>query len=630
MKTKFLLLISIVICNYTFSQVPQTIKYQAIIRDNDGVVMADDSIHMKISVLPTINADSPVYTEVHYLKTNPSGLINLSIGAGISTLGDFSLINWGNSIHAVKIELNDLLGNGYKIIGKSEFSNVPYALFASNVSYSDTSSINEIQRLELINDTLFLSSSNYVVLDKITKQNTDKIFTTEAKTWYVSTSGSDNNDGLSENSAFRTLQYAYDQLPLIINHQQTIKLLDETHSENYRLDSSLHLPRKAMLYAHGKLLGFRTERSGKLSGAIVIKGPAIIAPNQKLKYGIYNGLGQLAIENVTIQGSNKNALLVSHRGDSYVHCNNVTIDGMNTTNIGIYCESSGQLEFTGEGEIKNCTTGVALFSLSDGISLSAETKIHNCLTGINSKGWVSYIQTAESDNALCRLYDCNVGIYASNGSHISLASSASDKRISIESPIKMLNGSSLSATYANINTTIECEQASVFLNNSDWQDQISLKASSIKLRKTKSYITKGKNNSLTPLKLDNNSTIIDNGNNTIINSNDEAIVLGDELIDKTINDNFDREIVVPLGVKTMLLKSGHSHDQVGCSLSKIGAYEGKKVNIIGHSWGVEFIGTDDFDIPSSFIIGTGSGQYTGAEFIFGNGKWRLLSLGLKR
>lgn len=60
--------------------------------------------------------------------------------------------------------------------------------------------------------------------------------TTENITYYVSPTGSDTNDGLTSGTAFKTIQYAIDKLPQIINHTVNINVAQGTYNEDVEID----------------------------------------------------------------------------------------------------------------------------------------------------------------------------------------------------------------------------------------------------------------------------------------------------------------------------------------------------------------------------------------------------------
>lgn len=117
----------------TFAGAPQAIKYQTIIRDNNGSVYASKSgINIKISILQNTAVGTVLYSELHSnLTTNSYGLINLEIGHGARVFGTFDQINWGDGPRFAKFEL-EIAGqtNGYSDMGTIELLSVPYALYA--------------------------------------------------------------------------------------------------------------------------------------------------------------------------------------------------------------------------------------------------------------------------------------------------------------------------------------------------------------------------------------------------------------------------------------------------------------------------------------------------------------------
>ena len=92
MKKVLFTLSSFLFSIYIFSQVPQALKYQAIVRDNSGNVIENTQIALKISILKTTDTGENVYTEEHSVTTNSFGLIVLNIGGGTSISGDFNSV----------------------------------------------------------------------------------------------------------------------------------------------------------------------------------------------------------------------------------------------------------------------------------------------------------------------------------------------------------------------------------------------------------------------------------------------------------------------------------------------------------------------------------------------------------
>ncbi|MCG8696763.1 MAG: hypothetical protein MI922_01820 [Bacteroidales bacterium] len=187
-------LIFVLLLTYTLhAQVPGGIQYQSIVRDSEGKIVSEQNVSLRISLLKNSMSGEVVYSETHNATTNKYGLINLVLGAGVST-DDFSLIGWSAGKHFIKIELDVDGGSNYVTMGTTQLLTVPYAFYADSASYAsksgiadsavnvfsgdyndlknvpvgsvnaDNDSTNELQYLSLSNDTLYLSKGNYVKL----------------------------------------------------------------------------------------------------------------------------------------------------------------------------------------------------------------------------------------------------------------------------------------------------------------------------------------------------------------------------------------------------------------------------------------------------------------------------------
>jgi trimeric autotransporter adhesin len=124
------LLLLIAICNLqtAFSQAPQKMSYQAIIRNSSNVLIANTSVTVKVSILENAATGFAVYSEVHLVATNYNGLATFNIGTGTVLSGSFSAIDWANGNYFVKTETDPTAGTNYTIVGVSQLTSVPYAL----------------------------------------------------------------------------------------------------------------------------------------------------------------------------------------------------------------------------------------------------------------------------------------------------------------------------------------------------------------------------------------------------------------------------------------------------------------------------------------------------------------------
>jgi len=102
-----LVLILAIVSGSLFAQAPQYFKFQAVVRDVSGEVIANQIIGMKIGILKGSADGQVVYSEIHVTESNPFGLVNLAIGSGVVESGVFSSINWGDDNYYVQIEVDE-------------------------------------------------------------------------------------------------------------------------------------------------------------------------------------------------------------------------------------------------------------------------------------------------------------------------------------------------------------------------------------------------------------------------------------------------------------------------------------------------------------------------------------------
>jgi len=129
------LLIILLITTSVFSQSPQLMSYQAVIRDATGHLVTTQ-VGMRISILQGAFDGDPVYTETHFPLPNENGIVTVEIGSGTTT-DDFASIDWVTGIYFIKTEtdINPGDGSNYTIIAASQLLSVPFALHANTVTY---------------------------------------------------------------------------------------------------------------------------------------------------------------------------------------------------------------------------------------------------------------------------------------------------------------------------------------------------------------------------------------------------------------------------------------------------------------------------------------------------------------
>ncbi|MEZ4936753.1 MAG: hypothetical protein R2799_04085 [Crocinitomicaceae bacterium] len=142
MKKIYLFAFAILFGSSAFSQTPEKMTYQAVVRDASNSLLANQSIGMQVSILQGSATGTPVYVETLNPTTNNNGLVTVEIGTGTIVLGDFSSIDWGNGPYFIMTETDPAGGANYTITGTSQLLSVPYALHAKTAE-SISGTLNE-------------------------------------------------------------------------------------------------------------------------------------------------------------------------------------------------------------------------------------------------------------------------------------------------------------------------------------------------------------------------------------------------------------------------------------------------------------------------------------------------------
>ncbi|PLX02319.1 MAG: hypothetical protein C0594_12065 [Marinilabiliales bacterium] len=124
------------------AQVPDAMKYQGIVRDENGDVLSNENVTFRFTIYDN-NSGVSVYVEDHTITTNEFGLVNLEIGNGTVITGNFEDVQWGvnpgGNTYSLQVEL-DINGAGMNILGQAQFLSVPYAFHsrtADTAQYAD-------------------------------------------------------------------------------------------------------------------------------------------------------------------------------------------------------------------------------------------------------------------------------------------------------------------------------------------------------------------------------------------------------------------------------------------------------------------------------------------------------------
>ena len=264
---KNLLYILLLIPFGILAQTPQGFKYQAVIRTANGILVTNEQVAIKTSLISGSALGNVDYSEQHDVATNGYGVASFTIGDGTPITGTYSAVNWSANDYFLKTEL-DIQNNGnFQLMGTSQILSVPYASHANTATSSlvdnDTSATNEIQQLSLqgnqlilsgggsvtltgtvdldadpsnelqtlslSNDTLYLTNGNYVVLPPDSDADPSNELQTLANTaGTISISGS-NTITLADSSSTNELQTLSQTAGSIsISNGNTITILDSS------------------------------------------------------------------------------------------------------------------------------------------------------------------------------------------------------------------------------------------------------------------------------------------------------------------------------------------------------------------------------------------------------------------
>lgn len=120
--------------NTTWAQSPESIKYQAVLRDASGNVIPNASKTVVVNILQGSSSGTSVYQETHSVTTTAQGVINLNIGGGTVNSGTFATINWSTNTYWAKLTVDGTeITNG-------QLLSTPYALSVKGITYDPTNS----------------------------------------------------------------------------------------------------------------------------------------------------------------------------------------------------------------------------------------------------------------------------------------------------------------------------------------------------------------------------------------------------------------------------------------------------------------------------------------------------------
>ena len=156
MRKLFAIITALLLSAGVFAQAPQKMSYQCVIRNATGILVTNQSIGVKISILQGSPLGTVTYSETYSPnpQTNVNGLLTIEIGGGIPITGTFSAINWATGPYFLKTETDPTGGTTYSIVGTSQLLTVPYALYSKTAENGFSGNYNDLtNRPTLFNGT---------------------------------------------------------------------------------------------------------------------------------------------------------------------------------------------------------------------------------------------------------------------------------------------------------------------------------------------------------------------------------------------------------------------------------------------------------------------------------------------
>ena len=133
------------VSNFGYAQTNKGINFQGIARDNNGYILANKSINIRISIKTDTNSSKSEYQEITPITTNVLGLFTIVVGASennkIVSAGSFENINWSKADKYLQIEIDTVGDLSFIYMGTQKINYVPFAFYADNVSAENINGI---------------------------------------------------------------------------------------------------------------------------------------------------------------------------------------------------------------------------------------------------------------------------------------------------------------------------------------------------------------------------------------------------------------------------------------------------------------------------------------------------------
>ncbi len=108
------------------------ILYQGVARNEQGQVVPNFPVHVRIAFTDGIQSQAEYFAEIHSLVTDENGFFNFIIGSGKTTLGEWEEIPWAEKEIWVDLELLGIVNPNIRMEHTVQLLSVPHALYAES------------------------------------------------------------------------------------------------------------------------------------------------------------------------------------------------------------------------------------------------------------------------------------------------------------------------------------------------------------------------------------------------------------------------------------------------------------------------------------------------------------------
>lgn len=111
-------------------------NYHAVVRNSEGVLLADTLLELRVSLYPEQYANDPTWVETHSVRTDFTGSFGIRVGRGVrdnsSVVESYSDVDFETAYYWIKIELRE--GNNYHVVSDTELPSSIYCEVSHNAT----------------------------------------------------------------------------------------------------------------------------------------------------------------------------------------------------------------------------------------------------------------------------------------------------------------------------------------------------------------------------------------------------------------------------------------------------------------------------------------------------------------